>query len=97
MVSYNNMAAFTTYGTERANAYRILEDTLNLRDVRIYDTIEDADGRESACPQQQGNHPRPAEAAGHPGCVPGLDMERPGRRRNAGRQYNELFNSTPRV
>ena len=35
-----------TYGTERANAYKILEDTLNLRDVRIYDTIEDADGRE---------------------------------------------------
>ena len=35
-----------TYGTERANAYRILEDTLNLRDVRIYDTVYDADGTE---------------------------------------------------
>ena len=34
------------YGTSRANAYKILEDSLNLRDVRIYDTIEDADGKE---------------------------------------------------
>ena len=39
-------AAFTTYGTDRASAYRLLEDALNLRDIRIYDTIEDADGRE---------------------------------------------------
>ncbi len=38
-----------TYGTSRANAYKILEDTLNLKDVRIYDTIEDADGKRSAC------------------------------------------------
>ena len=34
-----------TYGTSRANAYKILEETLNLKDVRIYDTIEDADGK----------------------------------------------------
>ena len=45
-VSYNDVAAYTTYGTDRANAYRLLEDALNLRDVRIYDTVEDADGRE---------------------------------------------------
>ena len=45
-VSQNNVAAYTTYGTSRANAYKILEDSLNLRDVRIYDTVEDADGRE---------------------------------------------------
>ena len=44
--SYNDVAAYTTYGTSRANAYKILEDSLNLRDVRIYDTIEDADGKE---------------------------------------------------
>lgn len=44
-VSYNDVAAYTTYGTSRANAYKILEDSLNLRDVRIYDTIEDADGK----------------------------------------------------
>lgn len=45
-VGYNNVAAYVTYGTDRANAYRILEDTLNLRDVRIYDTVIDPDGKE---------------------------------------------------
>ena len=42
----NDVTAYTTYGTDRANAYRILEDSLNLRDVRIYDTVEDEDGKE---------------------------------------------------
>ena len=45
-VGYNNVAAYVTYGTDRANSYKILEDSLNLRDVRIYDTITDADGKE---------------------------------------------------
>ena len=45
-VGQNNVAAYSTYGTGRANAYKILEDSLNLRDVRIYDTVEDADGKE---------------------------------------------------
>lgn len=45
-IPYNDVAAYTTYGTRRASAYKILEDSLNLRDVRIYDTVEDADGKE---------------------------------------------------
>ena len=45
-VSSDDVAAYITYGTERASAYRILEDSLNLRDVRIYDTISDPDGTE---------------------------------------------------
>lgn len=45
-VGYNNVAAYVTYGTDRTNAYKILEDTLNLRDVRIYDTVVDPDGKE---------------------------------------------------
>ena len=45
-IPYDNVAAYTTYGTTRASAYRILEDALNLRDVRVYDTVLDADGRE---------------------------------------------------
>lgn len=45
-VPSNDVTAYTTYGTDRANAYKIIEDSLNLRDVRIYDTIEDADGKE---------------------------------------------------
>ena len=45
-VGQRDVAAYSTYGTSRANAYKILEDSLNLRDVRIYDTVEDADGKE---------------------------------------------------
>ncbi len=45
-IPYNNVAAYTTFGTDRASAYRLLEDALNLRDIRIYDTVEDADGKE---------------------------------------------------
>ena len=44
--SHNDVAAYMTYGTDRANAYRILEETLNLKDIRIYDTIEDVDGKQ---------------------------------------------------
>lgn len=47
LLSRNDVAVFETYGTSRANAYKILEDTLNLRDVRIYDTVQDADGKRS--------------------------------------------------
>ena len=45
-VPYDDVAAYNTFGTQRASAYRILEDALNLRDVRIYDTTLDADGKE---------------------------------------------------
>lgn len=45
-VSYDDVAAYATYGTDRANAYKIFEDTLNLRDVRIYDTKTEPDGKE---------------------------------------------------
>ena len=45
-VPSNDVAAYTTYGTKRASAYDILEDSLNLRDVRIYDTVTDPDGKE---------------------------------------------------
>ena len=42
--SYGNALVTSTYGTQRANAYRLLEDSLNLRDTKIYDTVQDADG-----------------------------------------------------
>ena len=45
-VSFKDVAAYTTYGTKRASAYDILEDSLNLRDVRIYDTVTDPDGKD---------------------------------------------------
>lgn len=46
VVGKGDVAAYNIYGTDRANAYRLLEDALNLRDIRIYDTVEDADGKE---------------------------------------------------
>lgn len=48
-VSYNDVAAYTTFGTSRVNAYKILEDSRNLRDVRIYNTVEDTDGKKALC------------------------------------------------
>ncbi|MFI3205620.1 MAG: SNF2-related protein [Clostridia bacterium] len=45
-ISSDNVLATATFGTERANAYRLLEDCLNLRDTRIYDTVTDIDGKE---------------------------------------------------
>jgi hypothetical protein len=43
---YGNINAYMTCGTERTDAYKILEETLNLRDIRIYDTKQNADGKE---------------------------------------------------
>ena len=77
-VGQNNVAAYSTYGTERANAYKILEDSLNLRDVRIYDTVEDADRQGAPGAERQGDYPCRAKAAGYSGGVQGLDLARPG-------------------
>ena len=83
-----------TYGTSRANAYKILEETLNLKDVRIYDTIEDDDGkpkrvlnkRETMLAQQKQQSIKDAFA--------NWIWQDPQRRISLVRQYNELFNST---
>ena len=83
-----------TYGTSRANAYKILEETLNLKDIRIYDTIEDADGkpkrvlnkRETMLAQQKQQVIKDAFA--------NWVWQDPQRRIALVRQYNELFNST---
>ena len=83
-----------TYGTSRANAYKILEETLNLKDVRIYDTIEDNDGkpkrvlnkRETMLAQQKQQSIKDAFA--------NWIWQDPQRRISLVRQYNELFNST---
>ena len=83
-----------TYGTSRANAYKILEETLNLKDVRIYDTIEDTEGkpkrvlnkRETMLAQQKQQVIKDAFA--------NWVWQDPQRRIALVRQYNELFNST---
>ena len=83
-----------TYGTSRANAYKILEETLNLKDVRIYDTVEDAEGkpkrvlnkRETMLAQQKQQVIKDAFA--------NWVWQDPQRRIALVKQYNELFNST---
>ena len=83
-----------TYGTSRANAYKILEETLNLKDVRIYDTIEDAEGkpkrvlnkRETMLAQQKQQVIKDAFV--------NWVWQDPQRRIALVKQYNELFNST---
>ena len=83
-----------TYGTGRANAYKILEETLNLKDIRIYDTIEDAEGnpkrvlnkRETTLAQQKQQAIKDAFA--------NWVWQDPQRRIALVKQYNELFNST---
>ena len=83
-----------TYGTSRANAYKILEETLNLKDIRIYDTIEDAEGkpkrvlnkRETMLAQQKQQVIKDTFA--------NWVWQDPQRRISLVKQYNELFNST---
>ncbi len=66
--SYGNALVTSTYGTQRANAYRLLEDALNLRDTKIYDTIHDADGEHRVL-KPEGNHAGTAEAGTDPGGI----------------------------
>lgn len=93
-VGANDVNACSTYGTSRMNAYKILENTLNLRDVRIYDKIEDADGterrvlnvKETTLAQQKQQVIKDA--------FRDWLWKDPKRRETLVAKYNELFNST---
>ena len=93
-VSANDVNAFSTYGTSRISAYKILENTLNLRDVRIYDKIVDADGterrvlnvKETTLAQQKQQVIKDA--------FRDWLWKDPKRRETLAARYNELFNST---
>ena len=93
-LGHGDIMSTETYGTHRANAYKILEDTLNLKDVRIYDTIEDAEGKpkrvlnknETTFAQQKQQAIKDAFA--------NWIWQDPQRRISLVRKYNELFNST---
>ena len=93
-VSQNNVAAYTTYGTSRANAYKILEDSLNLRDVRIYDTIEDADGKERRVLNAKETTLAAQKQQAIRDAFKDWIWKDPGRRQALVRQYNEEMNST---
>ena len=93
-VSATDVNAFSTYGTSRMNAYKILENTLNLRDVRIYDKIVDSDGterrvlnvKETTLAQQKQQVIKDA--------FRDWLWKDPKRRETLVAKYNELFNST---
>lgn len=93
VVSRTNVAAYTTYGTDRANAYKILEDTLNLRDVRIYDTVQDADGREQRVLNQKATTLAQQKQQAIKDAFREWIWKDPERRQMLVTQYNELFNS----
>ena len=93
-VSQNNVAAYTTYGTSRANAYKLLEDSLNLRDVRIYDTVEDADGKERRVLNAKETTLAAQKQQAIRDAFKDWIWKDPERRRTLVRQYNEEMNST---
>lgn len=92
--SQNDVAAYTTYGTERANAYRILEETLNLKDIRIYDTIEDADGKQKRVLNKKETTLAQQKQQAIKDAFRDWIWKDSHRREALVTKYNELFNST---
>ena len=91
--SKQDVNAHMTYGTERANAYRILEDTLNLRDVRIYDTVYDADGTERRVLNSKETTLAQQKQQAIKDAFQEWIWRDPNRRQTLVQQYNERFNS----
>jgi len=93
-VSYGNINAYMTYGTDRANAYKILEDTLNLRDVRIYDTVTDPDGKERRVLNSKETTLAQQKQQAIKDAFQEWIWKDPDRRQRLVTKYNRLFNST---
>ena len=93
-VPAHNVAAYTTYGTGRASAYRILEDSLNLRDVRIYDTVRDADGKEKRVLNSKETTLAQQKQQAVKDAFRDWLWQDPARRQELCARYNELFNAT---
>ena len=92
--SYSDVNAYMTYGTDRANAYKILEDTLNLRDVRIYDTVTDPDGKERRVLNSKETTLAQQKQQAIKDAFRDWIWKDPDRRQELVIKYNELFNST---
>ena len=90
----NDVAAYVTYGTSRANAYRIMEETLNLKDIRIYDTIEDADGKQKRVLNKKETTLAQQKQQAIKDAFADWVWKDPQRREHLVQKYNELFNST---
>ena len=93
-IPYNDINARMTYGTDCANAYKILEDTLNLRDVRIYDTVRDADGTEKRVLNSKETTLAQQKQQAIKEAFRDWIWRDPDRRRELVQLYNERFNST---
>lgn len=92
-IHYDDVAAFATYGTDRANAYRIFEDTLNLRDTRIYDTMTDPDGKEIRVLNSEATELAQQKQQLIKDAFKDWIWENPTRRQTLVKLYNERFNS----
>ena len=90
----NDVTAYSTYGTEYASAYKILEDTLNLRDVRIYDTVRDVDGNEKRVLNKNATTLAQQKQQAIKDAFQDWVWQDADRRRELSDKYNELFNST---
>ena len=90
----HDVNAYVTYGTDRANAYRILEDSLNLKDVRIYDTIEDPDGKQKRVLNKKETTLAQQKQQAIKDAFQDWIWKDPKRRQELVAKYNEMFNST---
>ena len=93
-IPYNDAAAYTTYETSRANAYRILDDSLNLRDIRICDTVEDAEGKEKRVLNAKETTLASQKQQAIRSAFQDWIFKDAGRRQTLVSLYNEKFNST---
>ena len=91
---HNDVMAYETFGTTRASAYKILEDTLNLRDARVYDTVEDDSGKPKRVLNKKETMLAGQKQQAIKDAFANWVWQDPQRREMLVRQYNELFNST---
>ena len=90
----NDVIAYETFGTARASAYKILEDTLNLRDARVYDTVEDDSGKPKRVLNKKETMLAGQKQQAIKDAFANWVWQDPQRRETLVKQYNELFNST---
>ncbi|OUP28817.1 N-domain protein, SNF2 family [Faecalibacterium sp. An192] len=91
---HNDVMAYETFGTTRASAYKILEDTLNLRDARVYDTVEDDSGKPKRVLNKKETMLAGQKQQAVKDAFANWIWQDPQRRESLVKQYNELFNST---
>ena len=90
---HNDVMAYETFGTTRASAYKILEDTLNLRDARVYDTVEDDSGKPKRVLNKKETMLAGQKQQAIKDAFANWVWQAPQRRESLVKQYNELFNS----